>query len=125
APSAVALRATGSTTRRRHDASARPGPRQPSATSSSAGGVCLAAASAGSARSPSHERGPTRMPTMEQLLREAVEKNASDLHLSAGQPPRLRVDGDLAPLDHPVQTPEDVMACVETVLSAEQKAKFQ
>ncbi len=45
------------------------------------------------------------MPTMEQLLREAVDKNASDLHLSAGQPPRLRVDGDLAPLDHPVMTP--------------------
>ena len=65
------------------------------------------------------------MPTMEQLLREAVDKNASDLHLSAGQPPRLRVDGDLAPLDHPVQTPDDVMACVETVLNAEQKAKFQ
>jgi twitching motility protein PilT len=65
------------------------------------------------------------MPTMEQLLREAVDKNASDLHLSAGQPPRLRVDGDLTPLDHPVQSPEDVMACVETVLNAEQKAKFQ
>ncbi len=64
------------------------------------------------------------MPTMEQLLREAVETNASDLHLSAGQPPRLRVDGDLAPLDHPVQSPEDVMACVETTLTAEQKARF-
>jgi twitching motility protein PilT len=65
------------------------------------------------------------MPTMEQLLREAVEKNASDLHLSAGQPPRLRVDGDLAALDHAVQSPEDVMACVETTLTAEQKARFE
>jgi twitching motility protein PilT len=65
------------------------------------------------------------MPTMEQLLREAVEKNASDLHLSAGQPPRLRVDGDLAPLGHPVQDSADVMACVESVLNAEQKAKFE
>ncbi len=65
------------------------------------------------------------MPTMEQLLRDAVEKNASDLHLSAGQPPRLRVDGDLAPLDYPVQSPEDVMACVETVLDAEQKKHFE
>jgi twitching motility protein PilT len=65
------------------------------------------------------------MPTMEQLLREAVEKNASDLHLSAGQPPRLRVDGDLVPLDHPVMSPEDVMAAVTTVLTPEQKAHFE
>jgi twitching motility protein PilT len=65
------------------------------------------------------------MPTMDQLLREAVEKNASDLHLSAGQPPRLRVDGDLAPLDYPVMTPEEVMVVVETVLSREQLARFQ
>ncbi len=65
------------------------------------------------------------MPTMEELLREAVEKNASDLHLSAGQPPRLRVDGDLAPMGHPVQMSDDVMACVETVLSPAQKARFE
>ncbi len=65
------------------------------------------------------------MPTMEQLLRETVDKNASDLHLSAGQPPRLRIDGDLAPLAHPAQGPEDVMACVETVLTPEQKARFE
>jgi len=70
-----------------------------------------------------HERG-FRMPTMEQLLREVVDKNASDLHLSAGQPPRLRIDGDLAPLDHPAQGPEEVMACVETTLTPEQKARF-
>jgi len=65
------------------------------------------------------------MPTMEELLRLTVEKNASDLHFSAGQPPRLRVDGDLAPLDYPVMSPEDVMACVGTVINAEQKAKFE
>ncbi len=65
------------------------------------------------------------MPTMEQLLREAVDKNASDLHLSAGQPPRLRVDGDLTPLDHPVMAAADVMTAVETVLSPEQKARFE
>ena len=64
------------------------------------------------------------MATMEQLLREAVEKNASDLHLSAGQPPRLRVDGDLAPLDYPVMTPEEVMTCVDFVITPEHKARF-
>jgi twitching motility protein PilT len=33
------------------------------------------------------------------LLRQAVEAGASDLHLKIGQPPILRRDGDLAPLD--------------------------
>jgi twitching motility protein PilT len=61
---------------------------------------------------------------MEQLLRDTVDKNASDLHLSAGQPPRLRVDGDLTPMDYPVMNGDDVMTAVETVLSAEQKARF-
>src|SRR5438874_6588385 len=35
------------------------------------------------------------MPTMQDLLREAADKGASDLHLSAGEPPLLRVHGGL------------------------------
>jgi twitching motility protein PilT len=35
------------------------------------------------------------MPTIEELLSLVVEKGASDLHLSTGEPPRMRVDGDL------------------------------
>ena len=35
-------------------------------------------------------------PELEALLREMVRRGASDLHLTAGQPPRLRVDGSLA-----------------------------
>ena len=65
------------------------------------------------------------MPNMDQLLREATDKGASDLHLSAGQAPRLRVDGDLTPLDYPVMSAEEVMAVVETVLSPEQLARFE
>ena len=33
---------------------------------------------------------------LDALLREMVRRGASDLHLSAGQPPRLRIDGSLA-----------------------------
>ncbi|MBP1689726.1 MAG: pilT [Deltaproteobacteria bacterium] len=65
------------------------------------------------------------MPNMDQLLREATDKGASDLHLSAGQAPRLRVDGDLMPLDYPAMSAEEVMAVVETVLSPEQLARFE
>jgi len=41
------------------------------------------------------------MPTMEELLIEAADKGASDLHLSAGEPPLLRIHGDLARTEHP------------------------
>ncbi|SDS78487.1 twitching motility protein PilT [Paenibacillaceae bacterium GAS479] len=36
---------------------------------------------------------------MRQLLREAQDRGASDLHLSAGAPPVLRIDGQLTPVD--------------------------
>ena len=34
-----------------------------------------------------------------QLLRDAVDRGASDIHLKVGQPPIVRLDGDLGPLD--------------------------
>lgn len=37
-----------------------------------------------------------------ELLKMSVEQNASDLHISAGLPPMLRIDGDLVQLDLPV-----------------------
>src|SRR5699024_4891785 len=36
-----------------------------------------------------------------QLLAHAVFEGASDLHLSAGSPPVLRIDGDMQPMDRP------------------------
>lgn len=38
-------------------------------------------------------------PEVELLLREMVRLRASDLHLTAGQPPRVRIDGSLAALE--------------------------
>jgi twitching motility protein PilT len=45
------------------------------------------------------------MATMEQLLNETAEKGASDLHLSTGQPPLLRIHGDLLRTEHPPSRP--------------------
>lgn len=47
------------------------------------------------------------MATIEDLLLASSEAGASDLHLSAGIPPRCRVNGELAELPFPIQTPED------------------
>ncbi len=57
------------------------------------------------------------MPTMEALLREAAEKGASDLHLSSGEPPMLRVHGDLVRIEHPALTPEGVTGLVNSIRS--------
>jgi twitching motility protein PilT len=46
------------------------------------------------------------MMKIDQLLALAVEKRASDLHLSAGIPPCLRIDGELVMVETPVLTAE-------------------
>ena len=64
------------------------------------------------------------MPTMQELLRETTEKGASDLHLSAGEPPRVRIDGDLVRTDHPTLTADAVNALVATIMSPAQQERF-
>lgn len=45
-----------------------------------------------------------------ELLRYAVERGASDLHLKVGNVPFIRVDGDLQPTQFPSLTPSDTEA---------------
>jgi twitching motility protein PilT len=59
------------------------------------------------------------------LLIEALRAGASDLHLSTGVPPTLRVDGMLKPLDYPNLTADDTVAMIYSVLNPEQKVKFE
>ena len=65
------------------------------------------------------------MLTMQDLLREAADKGASDLHLSAGEPPLLRVHGDLVRIEHPAVTPEQVTELVNSIMSDAQRATFE
>src|SRR5262245_35283854 len=65
------------------------------------------------------------MPTMEQLLRETAEKGASDLHLSSGEPPFLRIQGDLTRTGHPALTPDDVTGLVNSIMNEKQQGVFQ
>jgi len=66
-----------------------------------------------------------RMPTMEQLLRETTEKGASDLHLSSGEPPLIRLHGDLQRMQHPALTPDDVTGLVNSIMSEKHQQVFQ
>ena len=60
-----------------------------------------------------------------QLLAFGVEQGASDCHLSAGEPPMLRVDGDLKKLDHPPLLREEVHALVYDIMSDAQRKTFE
>ncbi len=64
------------------------------------------------------------MPNMEALLREATEKGASDLHLSTGEPPMLRIHGDLVRTENPALTPEHVNALVNSIMNDRQRSQF-
>ncbi len=64
------------------------------------------------------------MITMEDLLALLVRKGGSDLHISAGSPPRLRIDGMLIPVETDPLTPDDTRRLSTSVLTSDQIAKL-
>lgn len=65
------------------------------------------------------------MATLYDLLKIMIEKGASDLHITTGTPPRIRVDGKLIPLDETPLTPAESKALCYSVLTDAQKHKFE
>jgi twitching motility protein PilT len=60
------------------------------------------------------------------LLIEVIERNASDLHLTAGAHPTVRVRGHLIPLDdYPVLTTEQTREIVYSILSNDQRQRLE
>src|SRR5205814_10202635 len=65
------------------------------------------------------------MPSLHQLLKAMVEKGASDLHITTGAPPQLRIDGALVPLRVNPLTPVDTKQLTYSALTDTQKMKFE
>jgi twitching motility protein PilT len=63
--------------------------------------------------------------TLPDLLQTTLSLGGSDLHLSVGSPPQVRVNGDLRRLDHQALTPELTRGLVYSVLSDAQKKIFE
>jgi len=59
------------------------------------------------------------------LFKLAIEKEASDLHLAVGTSPILRVDGELIKTNFPKLTPQESKRLVYSLLTDEQKRKFE
>ncbi len=61
-----------------------------------------------------------------EVLLEVVDRRASDLHITAGAQPMVRVRGRLAPLEgYPVLTPNDTREIVYSILSNSQRQKLE
>ena len=65
------------------------------------------------------------MPTLPELLKLTVELHGSDLHLSIGSPPQVRVHGDLRRLELPELNPADTKTLAYSVLTDAQKKRFE
>ncbi|OIO57467.1 MAG: twitching motility protein PilT [Alphaproteobacteria bacterium CG_4_10_14_0_2_um_filter_63_37] len=60
-----------------------------------------------------------------ELLAFAVKSQASDLHISPGEPPILRVHGDIKRIKVPPLTQEDTRAMIYDIMTDAQQAKFE
>ncbi len=59
-----------------------------------------------------------------ELLKDTVLKEGSDLHLTVGVPPMSRIRGELLALDYPILKPEDMEELIKQVLDKEQWQTF-
>jgi twitching motility protein PilT len=62
---------------------------------------------------------------LHQLLRAMIEKGASDMHITTGSPPLLRIDGAIVPLKLPQLSPIETKQLCYSVLTEEQKIQFE
>ncbi len=60
------------------------------------------------------------------LLEEMIERDASDLHLTAGERPKVRIDGDItnSQFDHAL-SPKETLQLAYSVLTENQKKRFE
>ena len=60
-----------------------------------------------------------------ELLGFTVKNNSSDLHLSAGQPPMIRVDGDLRKINIPALEHKEVIKIIYDIMNDKQRKEYE
>lgn len=65
------------------------------------------------------------MPTLEEILTVAYNAGASDIHITVGLPPVMRLNGHLMKLDYPVLTANDTLELCVNMLKPKQREKFE
>jgi len=65
------------------------------------------------------------MMNMKDLLVAMIEKKASDLHLTVGSPPMLRIDGEMIATQYEKMTPDVCQRLIYSLLTDSQKQRFE
>ncbi len=64
--------------------------------------------------------------SIDELAQIVVYHNASDLHITAGSPPAIRVDGKIMPLtQYPVLQPKDTQKLIYSIMNEKQRNRFE
>jgi len=63
--------------------------------------------------------------TIQDLLKMAVDADASDLHITTYIPPRMRVHGTFVTVDHPPLNPAETKQLIYSILADKQKKQFE
>ncbi len=72
-----------------------------------------------------HAQAPSAF-NLRALLEEMIERDASDLHITAGERPKLRVDGDITNSKiEAVLNPKDTLQLAYSILTEQQKKRFE
>src|SRR5829696_9231996 len=73
-----------------------------------------------------HDGGPQSRVGVAELLEQVLTLGASDLHLTAGAKPTVRVNGRLGPLeDYPVLQPAETQAMIYSILTQRQRERLE
>jgi twitching motility protein PilT len=62
---------------------------------------------------------------IEDLMEEVIERGGSDLHISAGLPPYIRISGHLTPVDHPPLSVEQCQRLIFSMLNNTQRKNLE
>lgn len=65
------------------------------------------------------------MPTLEEILTVAYNAGASDIHITVGLPPIMRLNGHLMKMDYPVLTANDTLELCVNMLKPKQRERFE
>jgi twitching motility protein PilT len=64
--------------------------------------------------------------SLRSLLEEMIERDASDLHITAGERPKVRIDGEItSSMSEHVMTPKETLQIAYSVLTENQKKRFE
>lgn len=65
------------------------------------------------------------MPTIEEIMRTAHTAGASDVHITVGIPPKMRVNGKLITMDYPKMLGADTLEVLLEIMTEAQRARFE